>query len=64
MKIRTKSENYYFNEYIEESIDKAQQAIDSITYPTYPEMNKRTIEKLKKAKDMMEEALKMCIFKP
>lgn len=64
MKIRTKADNIRFTEHIESAIDKAQQGIDSITYTSYPEMNKRTIEKLKKAIDMMEDALEACIFKP
>jgi len=64
MKIRNKNENRIFVDHVESAIDKAEQAIDSITYTSYPEMNKRTIEKLKKAIDMMEDALNMCIFKP
>lgn len=64
MKIRNKNENRIFIDHVESAIDKAEQAIDTITYTSYPEMNKRTIEKLKKAIDMMEDALEACIFKP
>lgn len=64
MKVRTRTENYHFNEYLESAIDKAEQAVDSITYTAYPEMNKRTIDNLKKAIDLMEDALEACIFKP
>lgn len=64
MKVRTKTENQRFREHLECAIDKAQQSMDSITYTAYPEMNKRTIEKLKKAIDLMEDALEACIFKP
>lgn len=64
MKIRNKNENHDYTKYLKSAIDEAEQAIDSITYTSYPEMNKRTIEKLKKAIDMMEDALEACIFKP
>ena len=64
MKVRTKSENHNFREHLESAIDNAQQSMDAITYTMYPEMNKRTIEKLKKAVDLMEDALEACIFKP
>lgn len=64
MKVRTKTENYNYREYLESAIDKAQQSVDSITYTSYPEMNKRTIDNLKKAISLMEDSLKACIFKP
>ena len=53
MKVRTKTENQRFREHLECANEKAQQSMDSITYTAYPEMNKRTIEKLKKAIDLM-----------
>ena len=64
MKIRNKNENYNYVEYLESAIDKAMQAVDSITYTSYPEINQRTIAKLGKAISMMEDALETCIFKP
>ena len=64
MKIRNKNENKKFMENLESAVDKAEQAIDSITYTFYPQMNKRTIERLKKAIDILEEVQEMCIFKP
>ena len=64
MKVRTRSENKRFREHLEYAIDKTQQSVDSITYTAYPEMNKRTIDNLKKAIDLMEDALEACIFKP
>ena len=64
MKIRNKNENYRYADYLESAIDKAQQAIDNITYTCYPEINQRTIAKLREAICMMDEALDTCIFKP
>lgn len=64
MKIRNKNENQRFIEYLESAIDKAEQAIDSITYTFYPQTNKRTIEKLKKAIEILEEVQEAPIFKP
>ena len=43
MKIRNKNENYYYIKHLESAIDEAKQAIDAITYVSYPEMNQRTI---------------------
>ena len=64
MKIRNKNENYYYIKHLESAIDEAKQAIDAITYVSYPEMNQRTIAKLKKSISTMEDMLNMCIFKP
>lgn len=64
MKIRNKNENRSYIEHLESAIDEAKQAIDCITYISYPETNKRTVEKLKKSIDIMEDMLNMCIFKP
>lgn len=64
MKIRNKNENYHFIEHLESAVDKAEQAIDNITYTFYPQMNKRTIEKLKKAIEILEEIQEAPIFKP
>lgn len=64
MKIRNKNENYLFVEYLKSAIDKAEQTVDNITYTSYPEINQRTITKLKKAINIMEDALEAPIFKP
>lgn len=64
MKIRNKNENNRYIKYLESAIDEAQQSIDSITYSTYPEINRRTIKKIKEAIELMEDAMEACIFKP
>lgn len=64
MKIRNKNENQNYIKHLKLAIDEAEQAIDNITYTFYPQMNKRTIEKLKKAINILEEAQEMCICKP
>lgn len=64
MRVRNKNENIDFINYIKSAIDDVEQAIDGITYISYPEMNKRTKENLKKAIAIMEDTLNMCIFKP
>lgn len=64
MKIRNKNENVQFARHIKSAIDEIEQAIDTITYTSYPEINQRTIITLKKAIDIMENVLNNCIFKP
>ena len=64
MKIRNKNENIDYAEYLKSAISEARQAVDAITYTSYPEVNQRTIAKLNKAIHMMNEALDTCIFKP
>jgi hypothetical protein len=64
MKIRNKNENVSYIEHLESAIDEIKQAIDSITYVSYPETNRRTIDKLKKAIIVLEDMINMCIFKP
>jgi molybdopterin synthase catalytic subunit len=56
--------NERFMEYLESAIDKAEQAVDSISYSSYPEVNKEVIAKIEKAIAIMEEALDMEISKP
>jgi tagaturonate reductase len=52
-------------EYLAEAIDKAEQAISNITYATYPELNKGTIDKIKKACEILDDILDvMDIKKP
>lgn len=64
MKIRNKTENNYYIECLESAINEARQAVDSITYVSYPELNQRTIVKLRKAISIMNEAIDACVFKP
>lgn len=64
MKIRNRKENYDYAEFLKSAINEARQAVDAISYISYPEINQRTIAKLNKAIHMMNEALDTCIFKP
>ncbi len=64
MRIRNKNENAQFTKHIKSAIDELEQAIDSITYISYPEVNQRTITTINKAIDILENVLKNCIFKP
>lgn len=57
-------ENCRFAGYLASAIDYAEQAISSILYPDYPEINKETIAKIQTACDIMEEVLDSDIFKP
>lgn len=56
--------NNHFVEYLESAIDKAEQAVSSISYYSYPEINKEVIETIEKAIDFLEDALDMEIFRP
>lgn len=64
MKIRNRTENTYYIENLKSAIDEITQAIDNITYISHPEINQRTISKLRKAAIMVNEAVDICIFKP
>lgn len=64
MKIRNKNENTEYMEHLANAIREVRQAIDCITYISYPETNMRTIAKLRKAIHLIDEALNTCIFKP
>lgn len=64
MKIRNKNENKQFIEHINNAIYEIKQAIDSITYESFPDINKRTVATLEKTIDILENVLKNCIFKP
>ena len=64
MKVRNKNDNVRYINHIETAIDQANQAIDSITYSAYPELNQRTIAKLKAAIHSLEDALEAPLFKP
>lgn len=62
---RDMEENCRFCEYLAVAIDKAEQAISNITYSTYPELNKETIDKIKKACEILDDVLDaMDIKKP
>lgn len=64
MKVRNKNENVRYVDHLETAVDKVQQAIDNITYTSYPEMNKRTIAKLNEAVSILESVMNTGIFKP
>lgn len=64
MKIRNKNENRDYTEYLKSAISEAKQALDTITYESYPEINQRTIARLRKAIHVMNEAIDTPIFKP
>ncbi len=64
MKIRNRNENVQFIEHLKIAVDELEQAIDNITYISYPEVNQRTITTLKKAIDIIKNVLGNCIFKP
>lgn len=64
MKIRTGKENAHYINYLDTAIDQISQAIDSITYTVYPEVNQRLIAKLEEAVCTLEEASHACVFKP
>lgn len=64
MKVRTKTENSRYVDFLEEAIDRIEQATDSITYTAYPEINRRLIAKLEEAMCTLEEAMEACTFKP
>ena len=62
---RKSEENCRFCEYLAVAIDKAEQAISNITYPTYPELNSRAIYEIKKACEILDDVLnEMDIKKP
>lgn len=64
MKVRNKNENVRYIDYLDVAIDQIQQAMDNITYTTYPEMNKRTIAKLAEIISLLSSAQGNAIFKP
>lgn len=64
MKICNKNENIRFTKHIESAIDEIKQAIDCITYESFPDINKRTVTTLRKTIDVLENVLKNYIFKP
>lgn len=64
MKIRNQIEKAPYVAYLKSAMSEVEQAIDSITYTAYPELNKRTIEKLQEVIDLLDKASAACIFKP
>lgn len=64
MKVRNKSENINYIDYLETAIDQIEQVIDSITYSSYPEMNQRLAAKLKEAINILDACSEAAIFKP
>ena len=64
MKICTHNENYELIGNLESAIGKTQEAIGSISYSSYPNLNREAIIKLETAIMMMNDVLEMSIFKP
>lgn len=64
MKIRNKNENQDYKKYLESAINEAKRAIDSITYESYPDTNKRTIAELENIINTIRRIQNACIFKP
>lgn len=64
MKIRNKKENSNYVDYLETAIDQLEQAIDSVTYPSYPGLNQRLIDKLTEVVNTLDTCSRAGIFKP
>jgi hypothetical protein len=64
VKVRNKSDNTNYIDYLETAADQIEQAIDSVTYTSYPEINKRLAAKLKEAIDILDACSRAAIFKP
>jgi hypothetical protein len=64
MRVRNKKENSDYVEYLETAIDLINQAIDSVSYPGYPEINQNLIAKLEEAKGLLEACSRAGVFKP
>ena len=64
MKIRNKKENTAYVEYLRTAIDQIGQAVDSVTYPTCPDLNQGVITKLNEAIKLLDACATAGIFKP
>ena len=64
MRVRNKKENSDYVEYLETAIDLINQAIDSVSYQGYPEINQNLIAKLEEAKGLLETCSRAGVFKP
>ena len=64
MKIRNKKENTAYAEYLRTAIDQIEQAVDSVTYPTYPELNQGVITKLNDAIKLLDACTTAGILMP
>jgi hypothetical protein len=64
MKVRNKKENVRYVNYIENAIAELEEAIDCITYAAYPELNKRTIAKIREVISSLDDVSAVPIFKP
>jgi hypothetical protein len=64
MKIRNKKENSAYTGYLKIAIDQIDQAVDSVTYSSYPELNQGVITKLSEAIKLLEACTAAGIFKP
>lgn len=64
MKIRNKKENTSYIECLDTVLDQIDLAIDNITYTDCPELNERTIARLREAAEIVALATTVPIFKP
>jgi hypothetical protein len=64
MKVRNRNENLNYIKHLKAAIDQIEQAVDSVTYVVYPELNQRLIAKLNEAADLLEACAHAGIFKP
>ena len=64
MKVRNKTENVYYRSLLKDAVDNAKEAIDSISYESYPDLNHNTVTKLEEAIRILNSAIAAPIFKP
>jgi hypothetical protein len=64
MKVRNRNENLNYIKHLKAAIDQIEQAVDSVTYVVYPELNQRLIAKLNEAADLLKACAHTGIFKP
>lgn len=53
-----------FIDHLVSAVDQAEQAVNHITYPAYPNLNKDIIEKINNAINLLEDCIDADIFKP
>lgn len=64
MKIRNKKENADYVGYLKGALDQIEQAIDSVTYVSYPELNQGVVAKLKEASRLLTACASAGLLKP
>lgn len=60
----TAEENTEFIDLMESTIDKAEQAIDHITYSCFPEINAELRKQIQKACRILEDTLESEVYRP